>query len=101
MKERILYFTKGPSGKKYTAHIMEKTTKKERKIHFGATGYQQYRDSTPLGLYSKHDHGDIKRMRRYFKRHSGIGKRLAAIEVEKKKSSFRYTPKILSHIYLW
>ena len=34
MKETIIKFEKGPSGKKYTAFIKNKTTKKVRKIHF-------------------------------------------------------------------
>ena len=101
MKERILKFKKGPRDKKYTAYIQDKKTKDVRKLHFGAKGYQQYRDSTPLGLYSNKDHNDIKRMRRYFSRHSGTSRRLEAIKKEKESSTFRYTPKILSHIYLW
>lgn len=101
MKERIVQLKKGPRDKKYTAYIQDKQTKIVRKLHFGAKGYQQYRDATPLGLYSKSDHSDISRMRKYYLRHSGTSKRGDAIKKEKEKSKFRYTPKILSHIYLW
>ena len=101
MKEKIIKFEKGPRDKKYSAYIQDKKTKQVRKLHFGAKGYQQYRDSTPLGIFSKNDHKDIKRMRRYYSRHSGTSKRLTAINKEKMKSNFRYTPKLLSHIYLW
>ena len=101
MKEIIIKFVKGPSKKKYTAILQNKSSKKIRKLHFGANGYAQYRDSTPLGLYTNRNHSDIKRMRRYYQRHSGTDKRLVAIRKEKQKSDFYYTPKILSHLYLW
>ena len=101
MEEVIVKIRKGPKHKKYTAIVKHKITKMERIIHFGANGYQQYRDSTPLKLYKKYDHGDIKRMRRYYSRHSGTDKRLKAIKIEKQSSGYTYTPKILSHLYLW
>ena len=34
MKKKIIKFEKGPPGKKYTAHVKHKKTKKIRKIHF-------------------------------------------------------------------
>ena len=40
MKEKILKFEKSKrNGKKYTAYVQDKKTKKIRTIHFGATGY--------------------------------------------------------------
>ncbi|MAR50769.1 MAG: hypothetical protein CML42_06560 [Rhodobacteraceae bacterium] len=101
MKEKIIDLKKGPGKKKYTGHIKNISTRKVRKIHFGHKDYQQYRDSTKLKLYTKKNHGDIKRMRRYFSRHSGTKKRGEAIAKEKKKSKGNYNAKILSHIYLW
>ena len=101
MKEKILKFEKGPKFKKYTAYIENKTTKKTRKLHFGDKRYQQYKDRTPLKLYKNQNHGTRKRMQNYFKRHSGVKSRKKAIEKEKKKSKGLYTPKLLSHIYLW
>lgn len=101
MRERIVKFMKGPRGKKYTAIVEEKGTRKRRKIHFGASDYQQYKDRTPLGLYSHKDHGTRKRMQNYFSRHSGTRSRSKAIKLERKKSKGYYNAKILSHEYLW
>lgn len=53
-------------GKKYKVTFIyngEKHTK-----HFGAIGYEQYKDSTGLGLYSEYDHFDTKR-RKNFRNH--------------------------------
>jgi hypothetical protein len=101
MKEKILRFERGPPGKKYTAIIQDKKTKKIRKLHFGASDYEQFKDRTPLKLYAHKNHNTRKRMQNYFNRHSGTKKRGQAIALEKKKSKGYYTPKILSHIYLW
>ena len=101
MKERIIRFERGPHPKKYTAHIQHKKTKKLRKLHFGDRRYQQYKDRTPLKLYASKNHGTRKRMRNYFNRHSGTPNRADAIRLEKRNSNGTYTPKLLSHIYLW
>jgi hypothetical protein len=101
MKEKILRFERGPPGKKYTAIIQDKKTKKIRKLHFGASDYEQFKDRTPLKLYAHKNHNTRRRMQNYFNRHSGTKKRGQAIALEKKKSKGYYTPKILSHLYLW
>ena len=101
MKEIITKFVKGPNNKKYTAYIKNKKTKKIRKIHFGDKNYPQYKDRTPLKLYAFKNHNTRKRMQNYFNRHSGTKNRSKAIALEKKKSNGYYTPKLLSHIYLW
>jgi len=101
MKEKVLKFTRGPNHKKYTAHVRHTKTNKVRKIHFGDNRYQQYKDRTPNKLYAHKDHGTRKRMRNYFSRHSGTSSRGDAIAKERKKSDGCYTPKILSHTYLW
>jgi len=102
MKERIIRFERSSRPeKKYMATIKNIDTGKTRLIHFGASDYQQYRDRTGLGIYTVKNHGDRKRMQRYFTRHSGISNRQKAIEKEKMKSKGIYNPKILSHIYLW
>lgn len=62
-------------GKKYDAILRNKKTRKNRRIPFGATGYEQYRDSTGLGLYARVNHGDPKRRRNYRTRHQGENKR--------------------------
>ena len=102
MKERIIKFMRGPGDKKYTARIVHKKTRKIRHIHFGAKGYQQYKDSTPLGLYSSKNHGTKKRRDNYFSRHSGgIKNKKKALAKEIRKSKGLYNAKILSHKYLW
>ena len=82
MREKIIKFEKGPPGKKYTATVEDKKTKRKRRIHFGATDYEQYRDRTPLGLYSHKNHGTRKRMKNYFNRHSGTKRRSEAIALK-------------------
>jgi hypothetical protein len=57
-------------GKKYDAILINKITKKEKKVSFGAIGYQQFRDKA-LGRYKKDDHNDETRRRLYRQRHAG------------------------------
>ncbi len=100
MKEKIIKFKKSErNGKKYMVIVENKTTGKQRILHFGATGYEQFKDSTPLKLYSKGNHGDPNRRRNYFNRHSGTPYKNKA--VHKESQTGLYTPKLLSHIYLW
>ena len=101
MNEKIMEFKKGPYPKKYTAYIRNNKSKKIRKLHFGDVRYQQYKDRTDLKLYKNKDHNTRKRMQNYFSRHSGTKNRKKAILKEIKNSKGYYTPKILSHKYLW
>ena len=101
MIETIVKFVRGPFPKKYTAHIQHKKTKKRRILHFGDRRYQQYKDRTDLQLYKNKNHSTRKRMQNYYSRHSGTKSRKAAIDKEVKESGGLYTPKILSHKYLW
>ena len=102
MKEKIIKFEKSDKNdKKYMVIVEDRSTKKRRTIHFGGLGYPQYKDRTPLKLYKKLNHMTRKRMKNYFKRHSGTGNRSDAISKEINKSNGYYTPKILSHMYLW
>ena len=102
MKEKIIKFEKSDKdNKKYMVIVEDRSTKKRRTIHFGGLGYPQYKDRTPLKLYKKLNHMTRKRMKNYFKRHSGTGNRNDAISKEINKSNGYYTPKILSHMYLW
>jgi hypothetical protein len=57
-------------GKKYDAVLKNKKTKRETRIPFGQLGYQHYRDSTGLGIYSNLNHNDDKRRKSYKARHS-------------------------------
>ena len=63
-----LKFYAGTGKKKYKVQIIEKG-KKTKTVQFGAKGYSQFKDTTPLKLYSKLDHNDKKRKANYFKRH--------------------------------
>ena len=76
-------------NKKYDAILINKTTKKEKRIPFGDSRYQQYKDTTGLKLFSNKDHGDSIRRNSYRKRHSG--------EIQTDKYSAGY----FSMNYLW
>ena len=51
-------------GKKYKATFPD-----GKVVHFGASSYPQYKDSTGLGLYSHKDHLDPARRKDFWKRH--------------------------------
>jgi len=101
MHERIIKFERGSKFKKYKVKIQNKKTKKIRTLSFGDNRYQQFRDRTPIKLYSNKNHGDKRRLKNYYSRHSGVKTRKAGITKEKRKNKGYYTPKLLSHIYLW
>ena len=61
----IIFKKSSNKSKKYTAILPD-----GKKIHFGAAGYQHYRDDTPLKLYSNLNHLDTKRRDLYYKRHN-------------------------------
>lgn len=56
-------------NKKYNAVLVNRKSCKEVRVPFGHPGYQQYKDSTGLGLYSHLDHGDKARRAAYRLRH--------------------------------
>ena len=56
-------------NKKYDAVLMNKYSNQLKRVSFGHKGYQQYKDSTGLNLYSKLDHKDKERRRLYYARH--------------------------------
>ena len=101
MKEIIVGFKKGPGVKKYTATVKNKKTKKTRILHFGDKNYQQFKDRTTLGIYTHKNHGDKRRQENYYNRHSGEKNRKKAIAKEIRHSEGYYTPKLLSHKFLW
>lgn len=72
-KYRFLRFEKSKKkGKKYTAVLQDKNTEREVKVHFGQKGYEHYKDSTGLGIWSHLNHLDKDRRKRYLQRASGI-----------------------------
>lgn len=80
-------------NKKYCAVIFSGKTERTRRVHFGGvkpdgTPYQQYRDSTGLGIYSKYDHGDEARRKRYHARHAN-------------ENTKKYSASWLSKKFLW
>ena len=103
MNETIVSIVKSKKkGKKYMATIKNKKSKRIRVLHFGGLGYQQYKDSSGVGEYSHLNHGDKRRRENYFGRHSkGNRTKKKAVSYEIHKSNGVYTPKLLSHIYLW
>lgn len=102
MKETLLYIEESPSiRKKYRAYVKNKYSNKIRHIDFGDSLYGQYKDSTGLGIYSKHDHEDPKRRINYFKRFSGTSNKQEALKKEIQNMNGFYSAKILSHQYLW
>ena len=76
-------------NKKYSAILKNKDTGRTIAINFGDTRYQQYKDSTGLGLYSHLDHIDKERRSRYRSRH----------KVHLKPGY--YSPAYFSYRYLW
>lgn len=100
MDEKIIKISIGTGNKKYKALIKQKDGK-TRTIQFGSKTNEQYKDSTPLKLYSKKDHNDKKRRQNYFNRFSGTKTKKEALEKEIKKSNGKYTAKILAFKLLW
>lgn len=57
-------------NKKYDAILVHKQTKREKRVPFGDSRYDQYKDRA-LGHYKSKDHLDKKRRDAYRRRHSG------------------------------
>lgn len=60
---------------------------KDKVVSFGAKGYAQYKDKTPLRAYASLDHNDEKRRELYYKRHN--------------KKYPMYSADWFSKVYLW
>lgn len=71
MTPRQIRFEKSPrKNKKYRVYFT--LSGDDYYVDFGQLGYEHYRDSTPLKLYSRLNHGDSDRRARYLARASGI-----------------------------
>ena len=81
-------------NKKYSVYVMKNG--KKRKIHFGDRRYSHFKDKTPLKLYSKLDHGDKERRKRYLKRAKGIKLKNGELAYLNKNQPNYYAVK-----YLW
>ena len=87
---KLLGFEKSTrKNKKYNAILQNKKTGRQVRVPFGDVRYQQYKDTTGLGLYSHKDHGDKKRRASYKARHS--------VYVQ----DGYYSPGFFSMRYLW
>ena len=62
-------WSKGNYPKKYKVVVFE-GGKKLRTTQFGDSRYQQFRDKTPLKLFSSKNHLDLKRRANYRSRHN-------------------------------
>ena len=67
-----------------------------KKIHFGDKRYEQFRDTTGLGLYTKLNHNDKQRQANYCKRAKGIKNKKGQLTYKDKE-----TPNYYSVKYLW
>jgi len=76
------------SGKKYMA-VLEKNGKL-RKVHFGDSRYEHFRDSTPERFWKHLDHLDEKRRQKYRLRAGRQG-----------YQKIKYSPAWFSWNYLW
>lgn len=73
-----------------------------RKVNFGYSPMGQFRDSTPLKIFSHKNHGDRKRQIRYLQRHhGGLTTKTEALADEIRKNHGKITAKWLSTFYLW
>ena len=74
-------------NKKYSVYVPSNNKRGYKIIHFGDSRYQQYKDKTPLKLYTHLNHNDKKRRKLYYNRHGKYAK--------------KDTAKYFSHKYLW
>lgn len=99
MPDRIVKIVKSSAkGKKYAA-IIKNPDGKTRRVNFGDSSMEQYKDSTPLKLYSSKNHLDAKRRKAYFSRHHGGAKTKSVALAQLRGKPI--TAKYLSTKYLW
>ena len=85
-------FTKSTrAGKKYSV-----TTPSGKKIHFGSSAMQHYKDSTGVGAWSHKNHGDADRRKSYLARAKGIKNKAGQLTWKDRESPNYYSVK-----YLW
>ena len=91
MKEyKLINFEKSLTrNKKYDAILQNKLNGRLVKVPFGDNRFEQFKDSTGLGLYSNKDHGDLKRRQLYRQRH------------QKDLKKGYYSPGFMSFYFLW
>ena len=78
-KYKFLRFEKSHLlSKKYNAVLLNKETGAEKRIPFGSSLHQQYRDKTGLNIYSHLNHLDSERRKRYRLRHRAEGPKFSS-----------------------
>jgi len=86
---KLLRFEKAKAlNKKYSAILEDSKTGRTKRVNFGDSRYEQFKDSTGLGLYSHKDHNDPIRRRNYQARHA-------------KTALVKWSPSWFSMKYLW
>ncbi len=85
--DRKVTFERGTGNKKYKATFTNPITNRTNTVLFGDKRYDQWKDQTPLKLYSDRDHNDEKRKKRYYQRHG--------------KDNELWSPGWFSAMYLW
>ena len=89
-KYKFIKFIKSPiKFKKYRAILINKKTKKTVSLDFGDNRYEQYKDSTGIGLYTYKNHDNKQRRKNYRSRHRGFLK------------DGHYSPGYFSFYFLW
>ena len=83
------------TGKKYIAILPD-----NKKVYFGARGYEHFKDSVPKklggGKWKHKDHLNLDRRRNYRKRHRGVLTKLG-----RPAYKVRYSPSWFSYYFLW
>lgn len=87
MSDKFYFKRSDKPQKKYVAIFPSRDGNKPKRVYFGDSRYQQYKDATGLGAWSHMDHGDNRRRRAYHARHQRPGR--------------MYTPSYFSWYYLW
>lgn len=84
-------FKPGTGNYKYTAILPN-----GKEVSFGDKRYQQYKDRTPLKLYSNLDHSNSERRKNYRKRHGALKNTNGIRYVD-----IKHSPAWFSWRYLW
>ena len=88
-KGKCLEWMRGTNNKKYKVVIHSKDGSKKT-VQFGDKRYEHFKDTTPLKLYTRLNHGDKKRRKNYRARHGASG-----------YQTVPFSPAWFSWNYLW
>ena len=94
-KELYKIFKSTSKNKKYSVYV-KGDNGKTKLINFGDTRFENYKDTTPLKLYSHLNHNDPIRRDRYLQRAKGIKDKQGNLTWKDKNSANYYSVK-----YLW